>query len=101
MVTTDLLRARVEAGAATLDVTEGVSPSWRADISLVRLNLGEVRSCVLGQLFGDYISGSAALGFDPWGDTAPDLGFMPDDEDDSMGSELTETWRAYLQEETT
>ena len=63
---------RVSAGAKFLD--EKVPRWWtRVNIDGDNLNMGEMRKCVLGQLFRDYSLGAEALNLDNAG--AAQLGF--------------------------
>lgn len=50
---------RVKTGARLLDA---VRPGWEREISLKTLDLGDGRSCVLGQLYGSYHIGVGYLG---------------------------------------
>ena len=52
---------RVAAGAAALDERE---PGWHERIDLARLATSSCRRCVLGQVFGRFITGREALGTD-------------------------------------
>jgi hypothetical protein len=52
------LAKRVEAGAQFLDTK---FPGWPRQIALDGLEISHVRSCVLGQIYGDYGSGVEAL----------------------------------------
>lgn len=49
---------RVAAGAALLDEK---MPGWHARIRLPELNLGSECQCVLGQVYGHYLTGLKAL----------------------------------------
>lgn len=49
---------RVTRGAEVLDE---INPSWRKDIDVARLNIASPFSCVLGQAFGLYAHGLAAV----------------------------------------
>ena len=48
-------------GAAMLD---RVTPGWHERIDLAELNLGDCHDCILGQLYGWYITGRDTLGLD-------------------------------------
>ncbi len=72
MLTFDQARTRVARGAALLDQ---VAPAWAHAIDLGALRLETCGSCILGQLFGDYLDayrriqmlhryGGAHYGFD-------------------------------------
>ncbi len=67
----DELKQRAGAGAAHLDQVE---PKWADRIDLTRLDLYKHRDCVLGQLYGHYDTGCAALGITSA--RAEDLGFF-------------------------
>lgn len=56
------MRARAERGAALLDTAR---PYWYESISVGALDVADCRTCVLGQVYGDYASGRAALFPDP------------------------------------
>ncbi len=53
-----IIEARVEAGAAFLDDTV---PGWAGRINRAELWMGSCRECVLGQLFGGFVTGSQML----------------------------------------
>jgi hypothetical protein len=94
--TLDQHREVAAAGAALLDARG----PWADRIDLVRLDMASCRDCVLGQLYGWYSSGRAALDLST---SAAELyGFVftcdADDSDDcvSCGPQyplLTEAWR--------
>lgn len=93
------LQQRVERGAKWLDE---VSPQWITMIDLTRLDLGNSRCCVLGQVYGDYDAG-----LDEWwhwhedeqtGDALPEpslAGFDIDFQDRVMSRVLTDTRLEY------
>lgn len=54
---------RASRGAALLDKRQ---PGWAQRVDVERLNLGSDRGCVLGQLFGDYLTGAEGLSGHPW-----------------------------------
>lgn len=60
------VRERVARGVALLD--ERGPESWRDKIDPARLNVASGLDCVLGQVFGDYITGRQAMGLtgDEW-----------------------------------
>ena len=90
------LRVRVMAGIGMLD-TYGPK-NWRkklgAGIKARRFNLASTEHCVLGEVYGDFSEGIAALGhnFD-----ASDFGFnKPDEAPDSEWKLLRAEWvKAY------
>jgi hypothetical protein len=53
-----LIPERVARGAAKLDE---VNPGWRASIDGANLRMGGCASCVLGQLYGNYVDGLDAF----------------------------------------
>lgn len=89
----DDLTTRVERGANLLDRYFG-DVEWRGRIDLETLNLGNVRKCVLGQLFGDYDTGTLELGEGIAIDDAV-YGFNAHTRFEEY-PELTEAWRDYL-----
>ena len=63
---------RVRTGVALLD--EKV-PGWFERIDLDRLDMDSCARCVLGQLFGSFVRGSLAVGFDMSGNDEVAAGF--------------------------
>lgn len=55
-------KQRVDNGVMVLDA---VRPGWRQDIDVEALNLSSYVACVLGQIFGSYDEGLAALRLTP------------------------------------
>lgn len=53
-----LIRLRVANGAALLDAEV---PGWADKINLDTFDMSYPRTCILGQLFGEYVDGRAAL----------------------------------------
>lgn len=89
---------RAAAGAARLDKR---CPGWADEIDLDTLNLNHGCLCILGQLYGSYVSGARTLGFDPWKRTAESNGFLPDEDHDlapydGFAHELNAAWRAEI-----
>ena len=56
--TNQVLKARVERGAALLDAEE---PGWAPRIDVPTLDMGDGRYCVLGQTYDSFDSGTSAL----------------------------------------
>lgn len=54
-------RETVESVAVSARVLDHVRPTWYDELDTERLRLNDPRRCVLGQLFGDYERGLAAL----------------------------------------
>lgn len=52
------MRERAERGAALLDT---VRPYWYESISIGALDISDCRTCVLGQVYGDYAAGLKEL----------------------------------------
>lgn len=77
-------RERVDKGAALLD--ENV-PGWISHIDLDRLSIADPNNCIVGQLYGVYHIGIAALDYPP----PCGYGFNGDDY-----SALNEAWRALI-----
>lgn len=59
MLTLEEARGRVARGAGLLDT---VAPGWAQAIDLGMLRLDSCGSCILGQLFGDYIEAYRRIG---------------------------------------
>jgi len=59
VTTSPLLDHRVRAGIALLD--ESGPTNWRARVDVDKLDLENPRSCVLGQVYGTFDDGMAAL----------------------------------------
>lgn len=51
-------QARVEKGIELLD---GINPGWRNGVNLNLLDMGSCEFCILGQVYGGYTEGIAAL----------------------------------------
>lgn len=68
---------RVKTGAALLDVKV---PDWATKIDLSTLQMKSACRCILGQIYGDYYTGEAALN-------------LLDDEMQVVGSGFDLTWR--------
>lgn len=91
----------VGRGAAVLD---DKIPGWESKINTDELYLGSCEACVLGQLFGDYATGTTEFGFEVDDDGgvshaavewATEHGF----ETDGWGYEpLTVAWRELISE---
>ena len=80
---------RAEKGAALLDER---LPGWRTQIDVDGLELRWCSACVLGQLFGDYDRGVAALGLTKQEER--EYGFWVPRE--SWYTRLTEAWRKLV-----
>lgn len=52
---------RVERGVRKLDKVE---PTWREHVDIEYLDISAGDCCVLGQVFGDYVSGLLTLGIE-------------------------------------
>jgi hypothetical protein len=94
--------ARVARGVALLDEKR---PGWRAEVNSDILDMASDTACVLGQLYGRYISGCSALGITA-GVQATRYGFDAvtsayTDPVDTESNALTEAWRAVLTSSTT
>ncbi len=63
MTPIEVLRERVERGAAFLDEHE---PMWWKRVDEKRLRLEECEDCVLGQIYGDYVDGLLELSQRSW-----------------------------------
>jgi hypothetical protein len=89
---------RIARGAAFLDEKQ---PGWRERIDLEALNLASLENCVLGQVFGHFDGGFAALADAGLvADVATlDYGFdvNGDEDDDGWYSVLTQEWREYIE----
>lgn len=59
----------IRAGMALLDSR---NPGWKFKINLDTLNFKCARSCILGQVYGDYTFGIGKLGLD-WRDDADNI----------------------------
>lgn len=59
IATIDEARERVKLGAALLDAVRG--DDWRSMINLDTLSIKSVKSCILGQIYGDYFDGHRIL----------------------------------------
>ncbi len=66
----DTIAERVARGAALLDERR---PGWAGEVNAERLEMNDCYECVLGQLFGGFIDGWAALDLDD--KDTPDCGF--------------------------
>jgi len=92
---------RISAGVKFLNDLE---PDWRSRINEAGLDIGCSISCILGQLFGDYMNGCAELRLDPRKEAA-EMGFnVLDSESSTTDREfvaLTRGWRVALQNPST
>lgn len=90
---------RVSMGVEYLDTR---CPEWWRSIDLDTLELDNGSTCVLAQLYGDWVAGVEALGLD--NPTAETLGFVtlrpewPDIMDTLATRQLTPLWRAIIRE---
>ena len=100
MVDRETLKGRVQKGIIFLrsrEGTEGGHPElrgWPIRINRDLLNLREPGMCVLGQLYGSYLSGLAALGISMH--VAQEFGFFLEPGDNYLYPDLTEAWRERL-----
>lgn len=89
------IQSRVKVGAALLDEK---APGWRRRINLTALEQSSGFNCVVGQTFGDYITGCRIL----FGETINmelkcSHGYSNENND---WDELTEAWRQEILSET-
>jgi hypothetical protein len=89
-----IILERVQRGLAWLEKKHG--PGWEDKIDLETLDLEDVHSCVIGQVYGNYAHISRLTDEDP-----EDLGFDLacdewDDENDRYAPVLQETWKQVL-----
>lgn len=54
-----IIEQRVSNGVALLDEHK---PGWRDLVNVYTLDMESTESCILGQVFGEYIKGASALG---------------------------------------
>jgi hypothetical protein len=100
MVDRETLKGRVQKGIIFLrsrEGNEGGHPElrgWPTRINLVVLEVLDPVLCILGQLYGGYISGLAELGLTMH--QAETLGFWLRPEDFDRYPDLTEIWRERL-----
>lgn len=91
-----IIMKRVKAGAALLDRHWTRPQDWRNGIDLERLDITDLKLCVLGQLYGSYITGLTILQdangayFAGW-----EAGFSGGG--DVFAEHLTAVWRDYLE----
>jgi hypothetical protein len=97
---TNILKGRVEKGIIFLrsrEGSEGGHPElrgWPTRINLVVLDVREPGLCVLGQLYGSFLSGLAALGISMH--QAQEFGFWLQPGDNYLYPDLGEVWRGRL-----
>ena len=84
---------RVRAGIAFLNA---VKPNWKKKIDLDRLDLSSDRTCVIGEVYGDYGDGMEKLGIGALSDSAIALGFKEDGVFDKNYPLLTKIWKQEL-----
>lgn len=84
------VEARVDKGVALLDQ---VAPGWRSNVDESILWLEDISRCVLGQVYGDYYTGTAVLSSLVPDFRARDYGFDIGDDDYDEG-----IWFALLDE---
>lgn len=84
------IKERVAAGATFLDETV---PNWVGRINTDKLNIRRTCDCVLGQLFGDYNTGTRELEiFDMGEEKTTELGFWGANGEDEEYDGLTRAW---------
>jgi hypothetical protein len=81
---------RVANGIAYLNKND---PGWQERVDLSELNIDSCRDCVLGQLYGDFLSGISL--YDMPDLAVWELGFADDTSDGNM---LTEEWKRQIRE---
>lgn len=65
-------------------------PTWLGRVNAVTLDMADDGDCVLGQLFGDFQTGQAALGCDD--DSASAYGFLSDVTNGVTSGQLNDEW---------
>ena len=86
------LQKRIAAGIAFLNV---VKPNWLKKIDIEQLDLSKSKTCMLGEVFGDYGEAIQELGLESDKDYAAQcLGFYEDDW--NKYKELTNAWKKAL-----
>ena len=78
---------RVDAGVAFLNV---VKPDWLKRIDVSKLDLGNAKVCILGELYNSYENGVLVLGLDDE-TSSISLGFY--DFDKRQYEQLTQAWK--------
>lgn len=91
-------RSRFVSSGVRLDVARGVAlldadrPGWRHLVDVKQLDMWDYKRCVLGQVYGDYLSGVRELGLHAFfADT--DNGFYPYR---GEGRVLARQWRRVI-----
>lgn len=84
-------------------VLDQVMPDWRTRIDCCRLDLGDVHSCVLGQLHGNFndvvkgVYGASQVTLSGFDNKSPHLFALDYGPRDTFGyADLTEGWRKVL-----
>lgn len=93
----------VKAGARLLDNTRN---DWYLTIDTKKLDLADCNRCILGQIFGSFVTGLKVLQVDPCKGGYPEeavgdyLGFnaVTFGEDDPLWDELAELWIAEIEQ---
>ena len=94
------MSAITESAARGAEFMDGLVPGWEDLIDLPSLAMEAGFSCILGQLYGEYLDGADVLDIGPYSQEALDLGFVA-----STGGEgdwyepwtdLTAAWREEI-----
>lgn len=83
--------------AKGIDYLDSVNPNWRESVNPASLNMVNARSCVLGQVFGNYYE--AVQGVRAAGKYPAALGFTYDGQgslSDAPWSDLNQQWREAI-----
>lgn len=75
MIKTDSVNPFIKLAAKGAALLDERYPNWENEIELAKLNMSSIDSCVLGQVYGDYLAGLQELDLDLDGRNASSYGF--------------------------
>lgn len=89
------MKVRVNAGIAFLNT---VNPGWVKKIKLMKLDLADSNTCVLGEVYGSYANGLYEFNMYAAVDSIPEaLRFcLLDDDDEEKYKMLTDIWKTAI-----
>lgn len=90
----EIFDARVQNGIAKLNAVYG--KNWADKIDVTKLDLSDSKTCVLGQVYGEYMDGLRNLGLSVYGMDAQVYGFASIDSGDPSNKKIQAAWLRVL-----